>query len=117
MAGLSSLGTLVDAQKARRAQPKPATRLELAMGKQKQAEREMRLFKADIWFRDKSRCRICHCKVVKSLQLQPIRGEVHHIHPRSLAKTKRLDVNNAILVCALCHVKLTRHEITWKGTP
>jgi hypothetical protein len=33
------------------------------------------------------------------------------LKPRSLDPGKRYDVNNGQLVCALCHQKLTRHEL------
>lgn len=97
-----------------RAQPKPRPRLEDRAEARRTDERELAAFRFQVCVRDGWRCRVCHRRVVRSLALIPERAEVHHVVPRSRSKALRSDVSNAILTCAACHLKLTRHEIDWK---
>jgi len=69
-------------------------------------KREEKRWKKDIWKRDKSCCRWCKRKVVKSLELLPERGECHHVVPRENRIT-RWDARAALLVCNACHERLT----------
>src|SRR5688572_2283513 len=64
-----------------------------------------RKFKKAVWLRDKSHCRKCKRKVVKSIERIPNRGEVHHIHGRGW--DLRFEELTAILVCLECHEQLT----------
>jgi 5-methylcytosine-specific restriction endonuclease McrA len=91
--------------------PKPATKLVDRVAYKKEREAKERAFRQAVWTRDKSKCQRCGVKVIKTLALDAKRGEVHHLKPRSLDPGKRYDVNNGQLVCALCHQKLTRHEL------
>lgn len=58
-----------------------------------------------VWKRDERKCRACGCKVAKSLERTPKRGETHHIAGRADYAVK-FDSRNRVLVCALCHEKL-----------
>ena len=62
--------------------------------------------------RDRYVCRVCRRNVVRTLTLCAERAEHHHLAPRSMAPELRADVRNCLCVCASCHVRLTRHEIT-----
>lgn len=71
--------------------------------------------KKRVWTRDKSLCRVCGCKVLKSLALQPKRGETHHIVGRA-DQAVRFDPRNRVLVCATDHEAIERHRIVIIGT-
>lgn len=58
-----------------------------------------------VWKRDKHRCRVCDCHVIRSLARVPNRGEGHHLAGRADYAVK-FDPRNRVLVCALCHEKL-----------
>lgn len=47
----------------------------------------------------------CGVKCQKTIELNPKRGEVDHIRPRSLAKTRRYDPANGQLLCLVCHLR------------
>lgn len=99
-------------------QPKPSSRLAQAQAEKKVREERARVFRAAVWSRDKGRCRVCHKAVKRTLGLDPLRGEVHHLRGRNVAPEARYDVGRAVLVCLFDHLRLTRHEITLpKGTP
>lgn len=88
-----------------RAQPKGASRLEVEHVEKKLALVDERTFKKDIWDRDHSRCRCCGRNVIHTMSRVPNRGEVHHIHGRG--KDLRFEVRGALLVCLVCHQRLT----------
>jgi hypothetical protein len=67
------------------------------------------IFRNAVWTRDKV-CRVCQKRVRKTLELVPDRGEVHHLHGR--IGTFRLDLASAVLLCAACHQRVQRHEVT-----
>jgi 5-methylcytosine-specific restriction endonuclease McrA len=67
------------------------------------AQKLARAFKAAVWARDQGRCQRCGIRVIKTLALDPKRGEIHHVHPRSTAPSRKFDVNNAVLWCRKCH--------------
>ena len=73
------------------------------------AERECRVA---VKQRDKGRCVVCRRVVKRTLGLDPLRGEVHHVKARNVAPELRYEVSNGVLVCLADHIKLTRHEIT-----
>lgn len=58
-----------------------------------------------VWKRDEGKCRACGCRVIKSLERAPNRGETHHIAGRADYAVK-FDSRNRVLVCAICHEKL-----------
>ena len=95
------------------AQPKPAPRLTDRVLYKRQRDEQDRVFRAKVWARDQGRCRICHHVVKRTLGLDPLRGEVHHLRGRRVAPEDRWNVERAILVCLFDHLRLTRHEITW----
>ncbi len=103
--------TLTD--RPRCAQPKGAmqTRLDEKIATGKQLAKQQAVFVAAVWGRDKV-CVHCRRKVVKSLELKPNRGEVHHLSGRRVKPEDRFNVARAVLLCAACHQRATRHEIT-----
>lgn len=62
-------------------------------------------FRAIVFDRDKGRCRCCLRRVIKTLDLQMNRAEVHHCHGRRGAL--RHDDRAALLLCSGCHEKVT----------
>lgn len=99
MSGLRSLGTLVDAQRERRAAPKgkphQIVKQEKAQAKEDKAEK----FRAAIWKRDEGRCRATGVSLVKSGTVDATRlGEVDHSIPRSLAPDRIYDTSNGLLL-------------------
>lgn len=94
--------------------PKPLSRLEAKAAKDKADEQALERFRQAVWARDKSKCRRCRRKVIKTLALVPERGEVHHRRGRRVAPADRYNVDQAVLLCARCHGKAQRHEIEVK---
>jgi 5-methylcytosine-specific restriction endonuclease McrA len=95
--------------------PKPSARLSRVaerVARRRQREEADRVWRATIWSRDRGRCVVCGRAVKRTLGLDPLRGEVHHIRGRNVAPESRCDPRNGVLTCLLCHLKLTRHEIT-----
>lgn len=109
--------TLVDLQRERRATPKGQipTRLEEKTEKKVNEAKEWERAKREVWTRDKSRCRLTKRKVKKTLELDPLRGEVHHLAPRE-DKSVRYDKRNLVLLSLETHERVTRHELTIVGT-
>ncbi len=110
---IAHLPTLAEMQQTRRATPKAsiATKLDAKVAKLKQQAKDQAAFVAAVWARDKV-CVYCGCHVVKSLELKPNRGEVHHCSGRRVKPEDRFNVNRAVLLCSRCHQRVTRHEIT-----
>jgi hypothetical protein len=113
---LSNLPTLAEMRARPRAQPKGQSRIEAKVEKDKSGEKAAEAYRAEVWKRDGGRCRCCGRVVVKSLELRPDRGEVHHLTRRAKVKALLTDPRNGILVCLLpCHQGLTHHEISIVG--
>lgn len=93
-------------------QPKPSARLTDRIAYKKQREEQARVFRAKVWSRDKGRCRVCKKAVKRTLGLDPLRGEVHHLRGRNVAPEDRHNVSRAVLVCLQHHLELTTHKIT-----
>lgn len=91
--------------------PKPEPRIVERVAYKRDREQADAEFRNAVWERDGYCCRICGRRVFRTTQAVPQRGEVHHVRPRSLAKSKRLDVKNGILLCAVCHAKVTAHQL------
>lgn len=91
--------------------PKPAPRLTDRLAAKRVKDEQARVFRQAVWSRDLGRCRVCGRVVKRTLGLDPLRGEVHHIQPRSVAPERQYEVENGILVCLFDHLRLTRHEI------
>lgn len=107
--------SLAEERRTGRAVPKGKTRLEEkteAIVDEKQLERTC---KQRVWARDKGLCRVCGCKVLKALDIQPKRGETHHIVSRA-DYVVRFDPRNRVLVCATDHEAIERNRIVIIGT-
>ena len=105
--GFSDLPTLAEVERDRigKAIPKGPTRLEQTMAARQLTKVDEKQFRGDVWTRDKSICRCCGRKVLKTMARVPERGEVNHIHGRS--GDLRFEVRAAILMCLVCHEKFT----------
>jgi 5-methylcytosine-specific restriction endonuclease McrA len=98
-------------RRIRRARPKGATRLEERIQDKRDTRRLEAAFRVSVWRRDNGCCRSCGRKVKRMLELDPMRGEVHHL-ARRLDKNVKYDRRNGILLCAACHQQLSLHAIT-----
>lgn len=88
-----------------RAQPKGKSRLQETIEARPITKVDEKAFKAEVWKRDKHRCRKCGRKLTKTLSRVPERGEVHHIHGRG--KDLRFEVRAALLLCLEDHERVT----------
>ena len=102
--------------------PKPnlakgASRVEVKAAKDTNCDKAWEACKSIVWKRDHGKCRACGRVVVKTIELVPQRGEVHHIVRRTKAKALLTDPRNCVLVCLHpCHERLTHHELAIIGT-
>ena len=101
------LPTPEEMYRQRRGQPisKGSTRLEQVVEARKLTKVTDKDFKKDVWTRDKSLCRCCGRKVLKTISRVPERGEVHHIHGRR--GDLRFESRAALLLCLQCHERVT----------
>lgn len=97
--------------------PKPEPRLIERIRYKREREEQARVWRAKIWARDRGRCRVCRRAVKRTLGMDPLRGECHHLQTRAAHPELRFDVNNGVLTCLLCHLKLQRHEIELPKVP
>jgi hypothetical protein len=115
--GLADLPTLADIQTQRRATPKHAmtSRLDAKTAATKDDAQQFEAFRRAVVHRDRGRCRVCGCRTVKTLALDPKRREVHHLVSRTNPVT-RFDPRNGITVCHRDHRRLTAHHLFVIGT-
>ena len=94
--------------------PKPTSRLAQRTARLREDQRAEQAFKRAVWDRDEGKCRVCSVRCLRVLTLHPRRGEVHHLEGRH--RLTRYEPRCAILVCAVCHERLTHHRIrVWAG--
>lgn len=103
-----SLPTLGEIQGLRRAVPKYAIPTRLAV--KRAAVRDEKKLEAAwiraVWTRDQGRCRWCKRRCLKTLTLDPARGEVHHVSGK-VVRAIRYDRRNGLLLCKACHERIT----------
>ena len=87
------------------------TRLEETDAARKLDEKELAKWRAAIWKRDEGKCRVCGRRVKRTLSLDPLRGEVHHVRGRNVTPENRYSVAHALLLCKSCHDKAGRREV------
>lgn len=109
--------TLNDRQRERYAveKGKIPTRLAARIKQDKDEAAAEKQWKADVWARDKGKCRKTGIKLLKTLRLDPKRGERHHIAGRADRRV-RWDPRAAILVSLEVHQQLTQHKLRIVGT-
>ncbi len=96
---LRNLGTLVDAQRTRRATPKGKPHAIVKQETDKVKADKAEAFRKAIWKRDKGRCRATGVPLVKSGTTDATKlGEVDHSIPRSLAPDRIYDTSNGLLL-------------------
>lgn len=84
-------------------QPKPQARILDKVATRRAREAEAQAFRQAIWLRDGAKCRNCDKPVIRTLELIPKAGHVHHRHGRNVRPEDRYNVDMAVLLCALCH--------------
>lgn len=102
---LDSLNLPTLDQQPARAVPKPTPRVLDRVAYKKQREKTESAFRAAVWKRDKSQCRLCGRKVTRSVD-STVRGHVHHLRGRNVAPEDRTNPDKALLVCAICHANI-----------
>jgi HNH endonuclease len=115
---LSDLPTLADVQADRKGKPlwkSPITRLDVKVAAEKDERGQLDRWRRAVRTRDRGRCRVCGRKVKVTLELDPLRCEIHHIVGRA-DKAIRHDVRNGLTVCKTHHDQLTRHKLHVIGT-
>jgi 5-methylcytosine-specific restriction endonuclease McrA len=95
----------------RMAIPKGKTQLADKKAEKREDEKKLAAMRLIVWAREKGHCKLCKRKVIPTLSLVPNRGEVHHKRGRRVAPEDRYNAKKAVLLCAECHGKVTRHEI------
>jgi len=95
----------VEADRAGKSFWKGKTRLQDVVEDRKLTTVTDKQFRAEVWTRDKNRCRCCDRKVQKILGRVPERGEVHHVHGRT--GDLRFESKCAMLLCLICHERVT----------
>jgi 5-methylcytosine-specific restriction endonuclease McrA len=83
--------------------PKPTPRVIDRVALRQRREAEAQAFRSAVWKRDEGRCRVCSRRVVRTLELIPHAGHVHHRRGRNVAPEDRYSVDRAVLLCAVCH--------------
>lgn len=84
---------------------KGQSRLEKTVADRPLVKVDNKAFLAAVWKRDKSRCRCCGRKVIKTIARVPEAGHVHHIHGRG--KDLRFEERAALLICMQDHERVT----------
>jgi ribosomal protein L37AE/L43A len=115
--GLADLKTLAELSAVRRAVPKHElrSRLDEKTATDKDDAKQLQVWARAVRARDKETCRVCHRKTLRTLELDPRRGEAHHIVSRT-NPVIRVDVRNGLWTCGRCHSLLTRHKLFVIGT-
>jgi len=106
MSDFDDLPTLDAASRTKRRNRKGATRLEAKIAAKADTRRLDAGFRAAVWRRDGGKCRVCGVTVKRTLELDPRRGEVHHLTKR-YHKAVIFDRRNGLLVCCQDHHRLT----------
>lgn len=83
--------------------PKPRRKVLDRIAEKREAEAKRRAFIKAVWERDEGLCRHCGRVVIKTLEHDPKRGEVHHRRGRNVAPQDRYNVEEAVLLCLKDH--------------
>ena len=115
--GLADLKTLAEISAVRRATPKAElpSRLDTKVASTKDDAKLLREWARYVRLRDDGKCRVCGIKTLQTLELDPRRGEAHHIVSRT-NQTIRTDVRNGLHVCLRCHHRFTARTLFVVGT-
>lgn len=112
---LDDLPYLNAEQRRRRPNAKLRSRLDEKVALKRDTARLDIAFRLKVWRRDAGKCRVCGVTVKRTLELDPKRGEVHHVARRDNRAVK-FDARNGLLVCGTCHEALTRYRLQVVGT-
>lgn len=86
------------------------TRLDVKSAKDKDDEKQLDAWRKGLRLRAKGRCQHCGIKTVKTLALDPKRGEGHHLVGRA-DKALRYDLRNGLHLCLKCHTAITTGKL------
>lgn len=102
--GLHDLLTVDQAAALRIGKPilKGPTRLDEKTAADKDDAKLLLQVARDVRARDQGHCRVCKIRTLVTLELDPRRGECHHIVSRT-CQAVRHDVRNCLHVCLKCH--------------
>jgi hypothetical protein len=111
-----NLPTLAEMDASRpRCQPKGASRLQVKAAADKEDAKQLADWRRAVWIRDNGKDRLTGRNVVKTLALDPKRGEVHHVAGRA-DQAVRYDRRNGVLLSLATHQKVEQNELRIVGT-
>jgi hypothetical protein len=113
MTRLADLGTLDRADQRERVKQKHEipTRSDERADKDRSSAKAWRECCRKVDLRDGDICQSCGCTTVRSLKLQPKRGEHAHIVRRRKEAAIMFDPRNVFKACHECHTKFDRHQL------
>lgn len=82
---------------------KPRRKVLDRVAEKRERDNKAQAFRAAVWLRDGGKCRCCGRIVIRTLELVPNAGHVHHRRGRNVAPEHRYTVSQALLLCAICH--------------
>ncbi len=115
---LGHLKTLAEIHAVPRAVPKPSTKLDRAIAKKAarlEDAKQLRAWALAVKTRDQFKCRKTGERLRRTMELDPLRAECHHLVSRE-DRSVRYDVRNGITVSLLSHMAIERHEYRIEGT-
>lgn len=83
--------------------PKPRRRVVDRVAEKRERDAKASAFRQAVWKRDEGRCRHCGKTVIRTVELLPNAGHVHHRRGRNVAPEDRYTVERAVLLCGRCH--------------
>lgn len=115
--GLADLMTMDQVRAARAGKPlwkSSVLRMDEKAAVEKVDAKFLAQWRAAVRRRDRGRCRVCGIKTVQTLELDPKRGEAHHIVSRTCQVT-RYDVRNGLHTCLRCHSRFKARKLFVTG--
>lgn len=112
---LNSLKTLAEANAKPKPCPKGESRLTVKTAEVKDDAKKLAACRKAVWTRDEGKDRYTGRRVLKTIALDPDRGEAHHVAGRA-DKAVRYDPRNLILLSLDTHEKVERNELKIVGT-
>jgi len=113
-----TLPTLADVHQHPRAQPKIFTKLERAIARKAdrlEDAKQLRVWARAVKDRDQWRDRKTGARLRRTMDLDPLRAEAHHLVSRD-ERSLRYDVRNGITLSLLTHLAVERHQYRIEGT-
>lgn len=118
MSRLAQLLTLAQVQAVRRSGPKPSTKLDRAIANKTARlddATQLRVWALAVKTRDQWKDRKTGVRVLRTLTLDPLRAEAHHIEPKGNRAT-RYDVRNGICLSLETHLRVEQNRLRIVGS-